>query len=308
MQTWRPVPGPFDTPRDFSTFELYPPVPEAPDDQLDHWLNALRVQPISAVEWDWAEGWAVGPRVINDSMWFWFERGNGYGWVGDESNCFRIKAGDLILIPQGERHWVGQDAGERSHVFAIHFYAQINGGINLLTLLGFPAHFPGSPEAPYRAASYHLAREFAIGAPGWAPAMTADILLVLFYMIRHYGSSMHLPQGTTGRPDLLRLLPALEMIEQNIADPELAVGTLAAKLCLSESQFRKLFRRVTNMSPVRFIQGQRIKRACTLLRTSDLNIGSIAESCGFKDSSFFVRIFKAWTHTSPSQYRKIREF
>jgi len=307
MQTWRPVPGPFDTPRDLSTFELFPPVPEVPDDQLDHWLNALRVQPISAVEWDWAEGWAVGPRVVNDSMWFWFERGNGWGWVGGEDRRFRINAGDLMLIPQGVRHMVGQDAGERSHVFAVHFYAQVIGGINLLDLLGFPSHFPGSPEAPYGTASRRLAHEFAVAAPGWAPAMAADILRVLFYMIRHHGSSMHLPRGTTGHPELLRLLPALEMIEQNIADPELAVGALAAKVCLSESQFRKLFRRVTGMGPVHFIQGQRIKRACTLLRTSDLNIGRIAELCGFNDSPFFVRIFKAWTHSSPSHYRKIRE-
>ena len=56
MQTWRPVPGPFDTPRDLEDFEPFPSIPEAPEDQLDHWLNALRVQPISAVEWDWADG------------------------------------------------------------------------------------------------------------------------------------------------------------------------------------------------------------------------------------------------------------
>jgi AraC-like DNA-binding protein len=307
MQTWRPVPGPFDTPRDLEDFEPFPSIPEAPDDQLDYWLNALRVQPISAVEWDWAEGWAVGPRAINDSMWFWFERGNGWGWVGDEEQRFRVRAGDLMLIPQGARHMVGQDAGERSHVYAVHFYAHVIGGINLLDLLGFPAHFPGSPESPYREASHRLAREFAVAAPGWATAMVADILRVLFYMIRHHGSSMRLPQGTTGHPELLRLLPVLEMIEQRISDPKLAVGDLAAKVCLSESQFRKLFRRVTGMGPVHFIQGQRIKRACALLRTSDLSVGRIAELCGFNDQSFFVRIFKGRTHTSPSHYRKVRE-
>lgn len=307
MPIGQPIPGPFDTPRDFSTFDPFPQIPGVPEDQLDYWLNALSVQPISAVEWDWDEGWAVGPRTVNDSMWFWFASGNGWGWVGGEDRRFQINAGDLVLIPQGMKHLIGQEAGVRSHIFAIHFYAQVIGGINLLDLLGFPAHFPGSPDAPYSAASRRLAHEFAIQAPGWAPAMAADILRVLFYMIRRHGSSMHLPRGAVGQPELLRLLPALEMIEQNIADPELAVGALAAKVCLSESQFRKLFRRVTGVSPIHFIQGQRIKRACTLLRTSDLSVGRIAELCGFNDLPFFVRIFKAWTHNAPSRYRKIRE-
>ena len=125
MQTWHPTHGPLDTPRAYETFEPFPQVSSVPDGQLDQWLNAVRVQPISAVEWHWEKGWAVGPRVINDSMWFWFERGRGWGWVGREKDRFQLDAGDMILIPQGVEHMVGQEEGERSHVFAVHFYAQV---------------------------------------------------------------------------------------------------------------------------------------------------------------------------------------
>lgn len=307
MQPSQPPQELHDTPRDYSTFEPFPQIPDVPAEQLDQWLNAVRVQPISAIEWDWPKGWTVGPRVINDSMWFWFESGQGWGWVGSEQSRFHINAGDLMLIPQGVPHMVGEDAGEQCHVFAVHFYAQVYGGINLLELLGFPPHFPGTPIAPYRAASHRLAREFAIRAPGWGPAMAADILRVLFHMIRYHGSALHLPRGAEGHPELLRLWPALELIEQKVADPALAVGDLAARVCLSEGQFRKLFRRVTGLSPVRFIQRQRIERACTLLRTSNQSIEQIAESCGFNDGFFFMRVFKAWTRISPSRYRKVRE-
>lgn len=212
-----------------------------------------------------------------------------------------------MLIRQGVEHMVGQDAGVKSKVFAVHFYAQVYGGINLLDLLGFPPIFPGTHEAPYRAASHRLAREFAVRAPGWIPVMTADILRVLFHMIRYHGSSLSIPHGTVGNPDLLRLLPALEMIEQRVSDPGLAVGNLAERVFLSEGQFRKLFRRVTNLSPVRFIQRQRIERACTLLRTTELAIERIAEACGFMDVPFFIRIFKSWIGVSPTHYRKFRE-
>jgi AraC-like DNA-binding protein len=307
MQTWHPTHGPLDTPREYETFEAFPQAPDVPGEQLDQWLNALRVQPISAVEWNWAPGWAVGPRVVNDSMWFWFESGDGWGWTGSEKNRFEIKHGDLMLIRQGVPHMVGQNPGVRSHVYAVHFYAQIFGGVNLLELLGFPSHFPGTPVAPYKVASERLAREFAIRAPGWMPAMAADVLRVLFHMIRYHGSALHIPIGTEGNAELLRLLPALELIEQNVGDPELAVGEMAGRVSLGEGQFRKLFRRVTGLSPVRFIQRQRIERAITLLLTTEMSIEHIAESCGFNDTPFFIRVFKARTGLSPSRYRKFRD-
>jgi len=68
-------------------------------------------------------------------------------------------------------------------------------------------------------------------------------------------------------------------------------------------QFRKLFKRVTGLNPVRFIQRRRVERACVMLRTTTLSIEQIAEACGFSDPPFFFRIFRLWTGTSPNQYR-----
>ena len=38
--------------------------------------------------------------------------------------------------------------------------------------------------------------------------MAADILRVLFYMIRYHGAGLHIPKGVEGHPELLRLLRA----------------------------------------------------------------------------------------------------
>lgn len=298
---------PYDKPRDFATFEPYPQLPSLPRQQLDQWMAAARVQPISAVEWDWSEAWQVGPRIVNYSMWFWFESGHGWGWVGDEKRRFRIREGDLMLIPQDAPHAVGQDEGEHMHVIAVRFYAQVYGGINLLDLLGFPAHLVGADGTPYRDASKRLAREFAVKAPGWVPAMTAEIIGVLLYILRHAGDDFYAPGGGLAHPELPRLLPALEAIAQNLGDPTLAVSRLAEKVYLSETQFRRVFRRVTGMSPVRFIQRQRIERACALLRTTELGVERVAEMCGFADAPFFNRVFKMWTKTSPRLYRRTVE-
>lgn len=307
MDNWKPISGPYCTPRDFDTFEPFPELPPIVSEQLDQWLNALRVQPVSAVEWDWAKNWAFGPRTINDSMWFWFERGNGWGWLGREENHFNISEGGMMMIPQGVPHMVGQQPGETCHVFAVHFYAQVYDAINLLDLLSFPGYFPPTPESPFAVASYRLVREFALRAPGWQRAMSGDIMRVLLYIIRFHGADLHIPGGSEGHPELIRLLPALKLVSQNFADPDLAVGDLAEQVFLSEGQFRKLFRRVIGVSPVRFIQRQRIERACVMLSTTEMSVERIAEACGFSDVPFFIRTFKAWTQLSPSRFRKARE-
>jgi AraC-like DNA-binding protein len=307
MQNWIPNHGPYDRPRDYKTFDTFSDLPKIDEEQLDGWLSSIVVKPISAVEWDWSKGWSVAPRVINDSMWFWFEKGQGWGWVGSEENKFHINEGDIMLIPQGIKHSVGQDRGENCHVIAVHFYAQVFGGVNLLDLLSFPTHFSPTERSPYHIVSPRLAREFALCAPGWKQAMAGDIFRVLLYIIRNHGSQLHIPAGNDGHPELIRLLPALKLVSQKLGDPYLAVGDLADQTFLSKGQFRKIFRRVFGISPVKFIQRQRIEQACNLLRTTETKIEAIAEACGFSDVPFFIRTFKSWTNNSPSQFRRFRE-
>lgn len=300
-----PKPDELAVSRDPKGFEVFPELPVGPPELLAQWLEALRIHPVSAVEWQCSDRWELGPRVVNDSMWFWFESGTGVGRVGPEHDAapFQIRPGDLMLIPQGAEHHIKQDKGVAMHLITVHFHAQVFEGINLLDLMGFPPHAPFHKDAPYEDASRRLAREFAVKAPGWRASMAADIQHVLLHLVRHLGKRFHAPGAGQAKAELPRLLPALEHIDRNLASPALAVGDLARKVFLSEVQFRKLFRRVTGMSPVRFVQRRRIESACRMLRGSEMSVEEIAESCGFADVPFFSRVFKHWTKTTPARYR-----
>jgi AraC-like DNA-binding protein len=297
---------PFDKPRDFNTFEPFANLPSVDANILDQWLSSTLIQPISAVEWDWTNRWVVGPRIIADSMWFWFEKGSGWGWIGDENNRFEIKTGDLMLIPQGILHNVGQDLGINSHVVAVHFYANVYQTVNLMDLLGFPAHIESKEDSPFQATSLRLSREYALKAPGWSAFMASEIFKILLYIVRNYGNQFHPPFSQANHTELHRLLPVLKLIESNLDNNELSVGDLASKIHLSEVQFRKIFQRTTGLSPVRFIQRQRIERACTLLHTTSESVAIIADKCGFSDLPFFTRVFKMWTGKTPTGYRNRR--
>jgi AraC-like DNA-binding protein len=245
----------------------------------------------------------VGPRVLNDSMWFWFEDVEGWARVGKGPKV-RIGANSLLLIPRGVEHEIHHDGGE-ARLEAVHFHVTVYGGVNFLELLGFPAYIRASGEsaALIGAVSSTLSREFAVRSPGWTRSMACDITRVLFELLRFHGSEFLPARSTELQHELLRLLPALDWLSANLSRSNIRVADLASHVHVCESQFRKLFLKTMGISPVRFVQRQRVERACAMLVATDDPIDQIADACGFADVPFFYRVFHAWTSTSPRQYR-----
>jgi len=296
-----------DLVRDPKTFSPFPRIEGVDAAELEQWIQALRIQAISAIEWRWREKWKVGPRVVNDSMWFWFERGSGPGWIGTRNDTFRYSSGDIVLLPQGVEHFIGQDRNAHTRLIAVHFHAQFFGAINMLTLLGAPTHIRATPDGFYGISSKLLAREFAIKAPGWRTVMDTEVMSVLLRILRTEGPRFNIRAVDASLSQMPRFLPVFEHIESRLGEPDLAVADLAQRICLSEVQFRKVFKRITGTNPVCFLQRRRIERACVLLRTTDQTVERIAECCGFSDPPFFHRVFKTWTSMTPSQYRRGRK-
>jgi AraC-like DNA-binding protein len=54
------------------------------------------------------------------------------------------------------------------------------------------------------------------------------------------------------------------------------------------------------------LTGQRINRACSLLRHTDKQITEIAFEVGFNDSNYFTRQFRKTTGLAPRDYRMRR--
>jgi len=291
--------------RDAVSFERFAPIPGVDANQVEQWMQAIKVDAVSALEWKWKESWRVGPRVIQDSMWFYFIRGSGHGWIGSPKNEFRYGPGDLILIPQGVEHFIAQDAEAGSHLFAVHFHAHVYGAINLLAMLEMPPLVHG---AHHGAASQRLVREFAVQAPAWRTVMNTEVQLVLFNILRDEAANCHARVTGPTLTELPRFLPVFEQIEARLGDVNFCVPDMAKTVFLSEVQFRKLFRRVTGINPIRFVQRRRIEKSCVLLHTTEKTIDAIAEECGFCDAPFFYRAFRKWIAMTPSQYRHSKRF
>lgn len=97
---------------------------------------------------------------------------------------------------------------------------------------------------------------------------------------------------------------AIEYINKNISNPDLDLVDVAKYSCYSEGYLRKRFTEQFDMSPIQYIQNQRLNLAETLLNNENLSIKEISEECGYASQFYFSRAFKKRTGYPPSEYRR----
>ena len=71
----------------------------------------------------------------------------------------------------------------------------------------------------------------------------------------------------------------------------------------SENHLSTLFREVTGINFLQYLNGYRINKASEMLKQSNMNISEVAEKSGFLTPSYFTKMFKRYTNKTPSQFR-----
>jgi len=84
---------------------------------------------------------------------------------------------------------------------------------------------------------------------------------------------------------------------------EWAVPAMAAHCALSTAQFNRRFRQALGSSPRQYVLRERMGRAATLLRETDLSIKEIAEALGYREVFYFHRQFRQWFGRTPREMR-----
>lgn len=100
-----------------------------------------------------------------------------------------------------------------------------------------------------------------------------------------------------------RLAYVVQYIRKNIRNP-LTIKELSKKACMSESHFYKVFKQEMGISPIDFINEERIDFASKLMSDDSCNLTEVFLACGFTNRSYFNRLFKRFKGISPSNYRK----
>lgn len=98
------------------------------------------------------------------------------------------------------------------------------------------------------------------------------------------------------------ILSIVKYIHSNL-NKELTVSMLSEMAFLSTGHFSKRFKQLTRLTPIDYINKQRIEKAQLLLNTSSQSCIEIAEACGYKSNAYFCKIFKKYIGKSPIDYR-----
>ena len=93
-------------------------------------------------------------------------------------------------------------------------------------------------------------------------------------------------------------------IEENINDDTFGIPQLCYTILISRSQLHNKIKAATGVSTSIYIRSIRIEKAKELLENTDLNVSEVAYQVGYKDPSYFSRLYSEAYNISPSKVRK----
>jgi transcriptional regulator GlxA family with amidase domain len=85
---------------------------------------------------------------------------------------------------------------------------------------------------------------------------------------------------------------------------EAPVAQMVAVSGLAERTFKRRFVQATGMAPLDYVHHMRLEEAKQMLESDDTSIEAIAFEVGYRDASFFNRLFRRKVMMSPTQYRR----
>ncbi|HLP02156.1 MAG TPA: helix-turn-helix transcriptional regulator [Opitutaceae bacterium] len=95
-----------------------------------------------------------------------------------------------------------------------------------------------------------------------------------------------------------------EIIQSDLADPELSVRRLAQELRCTPDHLSRLFRTECGVALNAFLRAERLHHARTLLADPSLNVSEIAWACGFRSPNYFIRRFRGAHGATPGKSRR----
>lgn len=96
------------------------------------------------------------------------------------------------------------------------------------------------------------------------------------------------------------------LIDEKMGDSTLSVEDLGADLGLGRVQLYRKTKALTGYSPNELLRIARLKKAASLLASSEKTVAEITYEVGFSSPSYFTRCYKDYFGESPTDFLKRR--
>ena len=94
-----------------------------------------------------------------------------------------------------------------------------------------------------------------------------------------------------------------QFVLQNMSRGQISLEEMATAMGMGRVPFFHKIRSITTKTPAEVVRDIRLKHACTLLVSTNVNMSELAINIGFKTAENFVSIFKEKFGMTPLEYR-----
>ncbi len=243
---------------------------------------------------------------------YYLVQGTRRYFIGD--TAYLINAGDLVIIPSDQIHKTSsvEQSGHVRYVvnFSEDSFAPYFSPSETLLMDCFSRQMPviRVPMRKRRLVEDLMQRLLQASSPEEDSPMLQMKRKILLCELLLYANEFAYEQEQAEPVYGWVQNELIQQVQQYISthyQEELTLSNVAARFYISPSYLSRLFRRVTNLSIVEYINGVRVMAAKNLLETTHLRIEELAAQSGFSTSAHFTRVFKQGTGLSPHQYRKM---
>lgn len=163
------------------------------------------------------------------------------------------------------------------------------------------ALFPADPEQAQILAE--IRRAFDISDQEWGYEFKLREALVQIWLKLLEQARPALENRRSGSDSDDKIKAMMVYVHEHHQEP-ISVDQLAQTVHISKRACFRLFQENLHMTPVEYMRGYRMQRACQLLAKTKDPITQIAYQCGLGSSSYFGKVFREQFGCSPAEYRR----
>ncbi len=259
--------------------------------------------------------------------------GRGYARVEHDGRPLPLAAGDIVIVPHGDAHLLGNGPPVPPIDSAVHLQrvlaegpmlSKFGGGgeltkvicgylscdphLSQIFLAGLPpilkVSIRDNASGRWLEDSLRYTVDHAVGSVPGVAAVLAKLSEVLFVeTLRQYIAQ--LPQAQTGWLAGVRdpeVGNALALLHRQPAEPW-TIAMLANEVGLSRSVLAERFRHYLSATPIGYLTHWRLQLAAQMLTSTSKSVAEVAGDVGYESEPSFNRAFKRDFGVPPARYR-----
>ena len=228
------------------------------------------------------------------SQRLFYIRGGECKFVLNNKKTILAKKGDILYLPPDATYTSYWNESEDSAAYTVIFDLYSNG--NALNLSKKMIIVANDKFGIYLKLFEDMLSVFNEGHIGYKIKCQSVLLDILFMLI-------HELIGSSDKKENRPIYKGILYIENNYMS-DIDVNEIANMCSMSPSSFRSKFTKITGMSPIKYKNCLKMKKAAELLKGGELNAEQVSAELGIDDPYYFSRLFKSFYGVPPGKYKR----